>query len=106
MGLLLNILRHLISQLKQQEALGRGDIKLIAVLSMGIPLADLWWFITLSGIGGIATSLIMISLEKTAPLSFSNKGIFPFAPSICLAFLLTNIHEYSNFFSAILCAIK
>jgi prepilin signal peptidase PulO-like enzyme (type II secretory pathway) len=73
----ITILRVTISAIKKTEALGLGDMKMLAIIGFYIGLYKLPIYLCLSGIFGIVTAFIWKILRR------GNK--FPFAPSLCLA---------------------
>lgn len=67
--------------IKKQDSLGFGDIKLFMILSCLFNFREFIWFITMSGLCGI----IFFYLKKICIKN--NENIFPFIPSIFIAFL-------------------
>ena len=67
--------------IKKQDSLGFGDVKLFMILSCLFNFREFVWLITMSGLCGI----IFFYLKK---ICISNdENIFPFIPSIFIAFL-------------------
>jgi leader peptidase (prepilin peptidase)/N-methyltransferase len=70
--------------------LGRGDIKLYAVLSIWIPLSDILLLLMISSIIGIVNFLIVYLINS---MSNVKKYQMPFGPSIALGF--TGLFTYN-----------
>ena len=78
-----------------QRILGYGDIKLMLVLSLGLPLTTLPAFLMLSGLGGLLTfGLFRLFTLPPHP--------FPLGPALIIAFwmirLETHLHLFLSFF--------
>jgi leader peptidase (prepilin peptidase)/N-methyltransferase len=71
-------LKKVASYVLKKEALGWGDVKLMAVGGLWLGLNNLPFFLILSGLCGIGTWVILNS----------QKTIFPFGPSLCIAWTL------------------
>lgn len=67
--------------IKKQDSLGFGDIKLFMILSCLFNFREFVWFITLSGLCGV----LFFYIKKL--FINSDENIFPFIPSIFIAFL-------------------
>lgn len=68
--------------LRQKEVMGRGDIKLISICFLFIPISLLTSFVVVASILFLATTVIKRFFEV------NNIEQNPFGPSICISFLL------------------
>ncbi len=75
------LLRALFTWLKGREALGLGDVKLMAVAGLWLPVLALpWFFIAAGGLG-----LVTAALWRTA----SGSAVFPFGPGLAAGLYVT-----------------
>ncbi len=91
-GLALSLgLKFIYLKFRRMDALGYGDVKLLAICGIWIGVNAFPAFIFFAGFYGVISGLIWQSVTKSP--------IFPFGPAICASLLQTVIFpESSNFF--------
>lgn len=75
------LLKFVLEKMLKRPALGWGDVKLILVMGLWVPLDVTPLFLLSIGLLGVAISIFY--------KIFRHKDIFPFAPALILGFLLT-----------------
>ncbi len=78
------LLKISFEQFRDLKALGKGDIKLMGALSLGLDIAQLPLWFTLSGGLGLLTGILWANIKQ--------EENFPFGPALIVAFLVTYLN--------------